>query len=100
MIYPCFQMLVQLNSLVFRRRGLFALLIMNSILQPSLHAMLDEKLEPASSQPAENYFPPPESQGGWRKLERPADIRSLAGADPAKLDRSEEHTSELQSRLH
>lgn len=32
------------------------------------------------------YFPPPESQGGWRKLESPGDIRRLAGMDPAKLD--------------
>lgn len=36
------------------------------------------------SKPAE-YFPPPESQGGWRKLEKPEDIRRLAGMDPAKL---------------
>ena len=33
-----------------------------------------------------DYFPPPESQGGWRKLETPEDIRRLAGVDPAKLD--------------
>lgn len=31
------------------------------------------------------YFPPPESQGGWRKLSDPRDIRRLAGMDPAKL---------------
>jgi CubicO group peptidase (beta-lactamase class C family) len=31
------------------------------------------------------YFPPPESGGGWRKLEDPEEIRRLAGADPAKL---------------
>jgi CubicO group peptidase (beta-lactamase class C family) len=31
------------------------------------------------------YFPPPESKGGWRKLEAPEDIRKLAGLDPAKL---------------
>ncbi|NOS71964.1 MAG: beta-lactamase family protein [Verrucomicrobia bacterium] len=39
-------------------------------------------------QPAPNqggYFPPPESQGGWRKLESPDDIRRLAGMDTAKL---------------
>jgi CubicO group peptidase (beta-lactamase class C family) len=34
----------------------------------------------------EQYFPPPESQGGWRKLEDPRDIRRLAGMDPAKLE--------------
>ncbi len=31
------------------------------------------------------YFPPPESKGGWRKLDAPEDIRRLAGMDPAKL---------------
>jgi CubicO group peptidase (beta-lactamase class C family) len=32
-----------------------------------------------------DYFPPPESKGGWRKLEDPADIRRLTGIDPEKL---------------
>jgi CubicO group peptidase (beta-lactamase class C family) len=35
---------------------------------------------------APDYFPPPESQGGWRKLENPDEIRSVAGMDPTKLD--------------
>ena len=35
---------------------------------------------------AATYFPPPESQGGWRKLDEPDDIRRLAGMDPDKLD--------------
>jgi CubicO group peptidase (beta-lactamase class C family) len=34
---------------------------------------------------AERYFPPPESQGGWRKLARPDEVRRLAGMDPDKL---------------
>lgn len=34
---------------------------------------------------ADDYFPPPESQGGWRRLERPEEVRSLTGADPARL---------------
>ena len=33
----------------------------------------------------EAYFPPPESKGGWRKLDVPNDIRRLAGMDPAML---------------
>jgi len=33
-----------------------------------------------------SYFPPPESEGGWRKLEDPEDIRRLAGMDPTKLE--------------
>jgi len=31
------------------------------------------------------YYPPPESRGGWRKLERDEDIRAVAGMNPAKL---------------
>jgi CubicO group peptidase (beta-lactamase class C family) len=31
------------------------------------------------------YFPPPESAGGWRKLERTEDIRKIAAMDPDKL---------------
>lgn len=34
---------------------------------------------------ANGYFPPPESQGGWRKLETPGDIRARAGMDPDRL---------------
>jgi CubicO group peptidase (beta-lactamase class C family) len=41
------------------------------------------RLAPADE--AEDYFPPPESQGGWRKLEDPAAVRTLAGMDPEKL---------------
>lgn len=33
-----------------------------------------------------DYFPPPESAGGWRTLNRPEDVRRIAGMDPAKLD--------------
>jgi CubicO group peptidase (beta-lactamase class C family) len=35
---------------------------------------------------SEPYFPPPESQGGWRTLGAPEDIRGIAGVDPAKLE--------------
>jgi len=40
----------------------------------------------AISHAGENYFPPPESKGGWRKLDTPEDIRHLGGADPSKLN--------------
>ena len=33
-----------------------------------------------------DYFPPPESAGGWRRLDDRDDIRGTAGMDPAKLD--------------
>lgn len=32
------------------------------------------------------YYPPPESRGGWRWLKGPQEIRSLAEMDPEKLD--------------
>ncbi|MBM4044460.1 MAG: beta-lactamase family protein [Planctomycetes bacterium] len=34
----------------------------------------------------DDYYPPPESQGGWRKLATPDGIRRLAGMNPVKLD--------------
>jgi CubicO group peptidase (beta-lactamase class C family) len=38
-----------------------------------------------ASEPVKPYYPPPESAGGWRKLDNPQDIRRLGGADLAKL---------------
>ena len=35
---------------------------------------------------ADSYFPPPDSQGGWRKPDKPEEIRRLAGIDKGKLD--------------
>ncbi len=32
------------------------------------------------------YFPPPESQGGWRYLKEPDDVRDIGGMDPDVLD--------------
>jgi CubicO group peptidase (beta-lactamase class C family) len=34
---------------------------------------------------ADDYFPPPESKGGWRKLDHGDEIRRVAGVDPQKL---------------
>ena len=34
---------------------------------------------------SDGYFPPSESQGGWRKLDEPAEIRRFAKLDPQKL---------------
>lgn len=34
---------------------------------------------------AQLYFPPPESQGGWRKLDTAEEIHARGGMDPAKL---------------
>jgi CubicO group peptidase (beta-lactamase class C family) len=55
---------------------------------PIVYAKL-KQLASTSSQrddPSENYFPPPESQGGWRKLDDAEDIRRLGGMDPTRLD--------------
>jgi CubicO group peptidase (beta-lactamase class C family) len=32
------------------------------------------------------YFPPPESRGGWRKLESEKEIQTIGGMDPEKLE--------------
>ncbi len=41
---------------------------------------------PAVTAYGADYFPPPESAGGWRTLDSAEDIRRTAGMDPAKLD--------------
>jgi CubicO group peptidase (beta-lactamase class C family) len=38
----------------------------------------------------DDYFPPPESAGGWRKLESPDEIRRPGGMNPAKLSELKE----------
>ncbi len=35
---------------------------------------------------AENYFPPPDAQGGWRNLSDPTQIQKITGMDKKKLD--------------
>ncbi len=32
------------------------------------------------------YFPPPDSEGGWRALERPSEIHAITGIDKSRLD--------------
>lgn len=44
------------------------------------------------------YFPPPESSGGWRKLEKPEDIRNLGGMDPEKLSSLREWLRQSDTR--
>ncbi|MHB8897557.1 MAG: serine hydrolase domain-containing protein [Thermoguttaceae bacterium] len=53
---------------------------------------------PAAEPAAEDYFPPPESAGGWRKLDQPDDIRRLAGIDPARLDELREWLLQSDNR--
>jgi hypothetical protein len=40
---------------------------------------------------ATDYFPPPDSQGGWRTLNDSAKIRKVAGIDVARLDQALEY---------
>jgi CubicO group peptidase (beta-lactamase class C family) len=55
---------------------------------PAVYAALRRLASPdrVSNRGDKTYFPPPESQGGWRKLDDPHDVRRLAGMDPEKLD--------------
>jgi CubicO group peptidase (beta-lactamase class C family) len=50
------------------------------LLGPVLRAGASEK----------EYFPPSESKGGWRKLDKADDIRQIAGMDPDKLNELKE----------
>lgn len=45
----------------------------------------------ATAKPAD-YFPPPDSQGGWRTLKDAASIRKLAAMDLDRLDQAYEYT--------
>jgi CubicO group peptidase (beta-lactamase class C family) len=45
----------------------------------------------ASAKPAD-YFPPPDSQGGWRTLKEAASLRKSAGMDLSRLDQAYEYT--------
>jgi CubicO group peptidase (beta-lactamase class C family) len=53
------------------------------IVYAKLKELTTSASRPDSSPP--EYFPPPESRGGWRKLEDPDSIRRLAGMDPDRL---------------
>ena len=41
---------------------------------------------------AADYFPPPDTEGGWRTLTDPAQIRDLAGMDAKRLDQAFDFT--------
>ncbi|HEY8458887.1 MAG TPA: serine hydrolase [Blastocatellia bacterium] len=43
--------------------------------------------------PAEEYFPKPDSEGGWRTLKDASAIRKIAGMDLKKLDQAFEYAS-------
>jgi CubicO group peptidase (beta-lactamase class C family) len=43
---------------------------------------------------ADNYFPPPDKDGGWRSLSDPAKVLALAGMDLSRLDQAFEFEKE------
>jgi CubicO group peptidase (beta-lactamase class C family) len=45
----------------------------------------------AGDRAAETYFPPPDSQGGWRQITVPEEVRRVTGLDVAKLDEAFEY---------
>ena len=49
---------------------------------------------------AETYFPPPEPNGGWRKLTDSEQVRTIAGMDSEKLDKLERWLLETGSDQH
>ena len=49
---------------------------------------------PLGSAEKENYFPPPDKDGGWRTLSDPAKIRAIAGMDLSRLDMALEFEKE------
>jgi CubicO group peptidase (beta-lactamase class C family) len=48
--------------------------------------LVKASLRPVPPREANDYYPPPESAGGWRMLTNSEDIRRLAGVDPEKLN--------------
>jgi CubicO group peptidase (beta-lactamase class C family) len=52
---------------------------------PVVYAALERLASPSPRPAGKTYFPPPESQGGWRQLQDPDAIRRIGGMDPDKL---------------
>jgi len=65
--------------------------MMSRYLAPLLLAV--SALTPAAFAPAEEYFPKPDSAGGWRTLKDASAIRKTAGMDLKKLDQAFEYAS-------
>ncbi len=63
-----------------------SVLLSGAVFTSSLGTLHASEGETTAGQERNDYFPPPESAGGWRKLNSPEDVRRVAGMDPAKLD--------------
>jgi CubicO group peptidase (beta-lactamase class C family) len=64
------------------RRTLFSLPIAVPFLNLATRTAVGEDL----------YFPPPDAQGGWRRLDQPSEIRTLTGIDKSRLDQAFQYT--------
>jgi len=58
----------------------------------------DDRDQAKASATTVDYFPPPESAGGWRMLHDPEEIPQIAGMEPAKLDALKEWLLKSDSR--
>src|SRR5205807_7775476 len=73
-----------------QRRVQPAIHVLSGMLRPLVSLLL--LLTPAL--PAgEDYFPPPDGQGGWRTLKDAAEVRKVAGMDLHRLDQAFEYAS-------
>jgi CubicO group peptidase (beta-lactamase class C family) len=45
-------------------------------------------IKAAAAEGADSYFPPPDSEGGWRTLTNAADIRRITGMDLSRLEQA------------
>lgn len=52
----------------------------------ALKQLTTSRANPRGAAKTSDYFPPPESQGGWRVLTTPEEIRVAGGMDSARLD--------------
>ncbi|HEX4645607.1 MAG TPA: serine hydrolase, partial [Verrucomicrobiae bacterium] len=50
-------------------------------------------LSPHARAAGDDYFPPPDTQGGWRTPKDPAEVLQIAGVDTQKLDQAFEYAS-------
>src|SRR4051794_32356626 len=58
----------------------------------ALALVLVSSLLLAHARAADDYFPPPDSEGGWRTLKDEAEIRKVAGMDARRLAQAFEFT--------
>src|SRR5579862_6931569 len=77
-----------------RRRAVAVFAMCAAILGVALVAVIGASSPPAAHAAARaaEYFPPPDSQGGWRTLHDAVSIRRLAGMDLPRLEQAYDFT--------